>query len=194
MIAGRQLLDKSRVFKHSGATLETLKQVIDATARPASTALQLYRWLVFNLLIANDDCHLKNLSFFVTARGIALAPHYDLLATGAYHTKAFADEAATWPDSPMAISLPGAGAFGQVNRAAVIAAGLELGIASGTAHRILDQMLNGTQSALDIAQVALNEAHAHLPDAARINVMAEQRFLRVMNHIVVKDMVKRLSH
>ncbi|WP_290663208.1 HipA domain-containing protein [Aquabacterium sp.] len=37
--------------------------------------------------MANDDCHLKNLSFHVRPDGVALAPLHDLLCTGAYDTR-----------------------------------------------------------------------------------------------------------
>jgi serine/threonine-protein kinase HipA len=67
------------------------------------------RWLVFNLLVANDDCHLKNLSFIVQANTITLAPHYDLLATGVYHTGSFAGADGRWPDVEMTIPPRGPG-------------------------------------------------------------------------------------
>jgi serine/threonine-protein kinase HipA len=77
-----QLLNKSRTFKYKTATLQTLAQVIDYCRNRVITRLSLYRWLVFNLLVANSDNHLKNLSFMVSAEGIELAPAYDLLSTG----------------------------------------------------------------------------------------------------------------
>jgi len=44
-------------------------------SQSASTRLRLYLWLVFNLLIANNDNHLKNLSFMVSDEGIGLSRH-----------------------------------------------------------------------------------------------------------------------
>jgi len=67
---------------------------------------------VFNLLVANSDNHLKNLSFMVSSEGIELAPAYDLLSTGTYHTRALANERANWPATELAIALPGATTFG----------------------------------------------------------------------------------
>ena len=71
------------------------------------------------MLAGNDDGHLKNLSFFMEADGVKLAPPYDLLATGAYHTRALAEERGTWPVVPLAIELPGATHFADVTRGAM---------------------------------------------------------------------------
>ena len=37
--------------------------IIERTTNKLHSRLQLFRWLVFNVVMANDDCHLKNLSF-----------------------------------------------------------------------------------------------------------------------------------
>ncbi|OWQ90370.1 hypothetical protein CDN99_13505 [Roseateles aquatilis] len=188
-----QLLSRSRAFKHSGATLDSLKDIIRATSNRARTTLQLFRWLIFNLLIANDDCHLKNLSFFVSSHGIQLAPHYDLLATGAYHTRAFADEHAIWPDVPMAIPLPGARTFGQVTEDSVLLAGEALGLSAPTARRVLGEMVALADAALATAQAALDQAHAGPADVTGLSTASEVRFMRALTHIVVKDMKDRLT-
>ena len=59
----RQLMNTDRLFKHLGATLESLVAIIDLTTNKLATRLALFRWLVFNTVVANDDSHLKNLSF-----------------------------------------------------------------------------------------------------------------------------------
>lgn len=45
---------------------------------------QLLKWLIFNLVIGNNDSHSKNLAFLQTGDGIRLAPFYDLLSTSVY--------------------------------------------------------------------------------------------------------------
>ena len=92
-----QLLNKSRAFKYQSAILAALAQIVEYCRNRASTRLELYRWLVFNVLVANGGNHLKNLSFLVSAEGMELAPAYDLLSTGSYHTRAFGNERADWP-------------------------------------------------------------------------------------------------
>src|SRR6185437_15912442 len=115
-----QLLNKSCTFKYKTATLQTLAQIIDYCRNRVITRLSLYRWLVFNLLVANTDNHLKSLSFLVSREGIELAPAYDLLSTGAYHTGAFANDRANWPAVDLAIELPGATTLAAVTRESVL--------------------------------------------------------------------------
>ncbi len=45
---------------------------------------QLLQWLIFNLMIGNNDSHSKNLAFLQTEEGIRIAPFYDLLSTSVY--------------------------------------------------------------------------------------------------------------
>lgn len=131
-----QLLDKSRVFKHSGATVEVLREAIERTGDVLTLPQRIFRWLVFNLLVANDDCHLKNLSFIVEAHAITLAPHYDLLATGVYHTRTVAAGDGHWPDVEMAVRLTdNTRYFSQVTPEAVLAAAAVLGVPRPVAQR-----------------------------------------------------------
>jgi len=188
-----QLLGRARTFKHSGASLQALRDIIERTTNKLHTRLQLFRWLVFNVLIANDDCHLKNLSFFVTADGIKLAPHYDLLATGTYYTRALADERAVWPDVPMAFELLGARLFGEVSRDSVLGAAAELGVPAATARRILNEVLERVPAALQHEMAELTNRRRVLEPAAAVNCAGEARFMRVLDRIVLHDMLKRLA-
>ena len=92
------LLNRSWVFKYNGALLEGLNEIIDKTINKLQTRTRLFRWLVLNVLVANDDCHLKKLSFFMAADGVRLTEHHDLLGTRAYYTKVVAQDKASWPD------------------------------------------------------------------------------------------------
>jgi serine/threonine-protein kinase HipA len=187
-----QLLNRSRLFKHAGATLEALKRIIHATTNKVLSRTRLFRWLVFNVLVANDDCHLKNLSFYVSQEGVQVAPHYDLLATGAYHTRAFADEKARWPGVPMAIALPHAKTFAEVTRQGLLQAGLELGLAERTAVRIVDEVCQGVSVAMDAEIKAQAALHARVGAPANIYFGAETRLLLVMKNIVLAEMLPRL--
>jgi len=51
---------------------------------PIKDLSQFLNWFWFNLLIGNNDCHSKNLSFVHTNNGIRLSPFYDLLSTVIY--------------------------------------------------------------------------------------------------------------
>ena len=188
-----QLLNRARTFKHSGASLEALHDIIERTTNRLHSRLQLFRWLVFNVMLANDDCHLKNLSFFVAADGIKLAPHYDLLATGAYCTRAFADDRATWANVPMAIALPGAKSFGEVTGECVLRAGLELGVPASAARRILAEVVTRVPAALQHELGELAKRHATLPPAAGVHLGAEARLMSVLEKIIVPEMLARLG-
>ena len=54
------------------------------SAAPIPDLNQLLKWLIYNLVIGNNDSHSKNLAFLQTQEGIRLAPFYDLLSTSVY--------------------------------------------------------------------------------------------------------------
>jgi serine/threonine-protein kinase HipA len=41
-------------------------------------------WILFNLIVGNTDAHGKNISFYVSRRGISITPFYDILNTAMY--------------------------------------------------------------------------------------------------------------
>jgi serine/threonine-protein kinase HipA len=145
-----QLLNKSRLFKHSGASVEALREVCEQLGDTLTAPLRLFRWLVFNLLVANDDCHLKNLSFLVGPDGISLAPHYDLLATGVYHSRALAGNDGRWPDVELAVRLsPEVRTFQAVTPEAVLTAAAALGVPAPVALRAVRDVCNRVFKAFD---------------------------------------------
>ena len=192
VIDGCQLLNKAFTFKHSGATLGALTEIIDKTTNKLATRNALFRWLAFNIVVGNDDCHLKNLSFHVSQDGITLARHYDLLCTGAYHTKAFADENAMWNRVPMAFELPGARTFGDVTFASVMAAAAQMGLTENAARRIVREVTMRVENEF----AAIVAEHEELERTAQPERMAyiglAGRLLRVVQHITLKDMLGRL--
>lgn len=187
-----QLLNKSRAFKYRTATLPTLSQIVEYCRNRVSTRLELYRWLVFNLLVANGDNHLKNLSFLVGAEGIELAPAYDLLSTGSYHTRAFANERADWPATHLAIPLPGATTFGQVNRASILSAGETLGVPRRVGERELDRLTRNLPDALSALAQRVEAENASCPEPARAFLGGEARLIATVQHLIVPDMLQRV--
>lgn len=188
-----QLLNRARGFKHTGATLEALQEIIERTTNKVATRLLLFRWLVFNIAVANDDCHLKNLSFFMSADGVQLAPHYDLLATSVWNTRAFADDKENWPSGKMAFALPGAERFSEVTAKSVLEAGRALGVPYNTGTRILREVVAKLPVALETEAAALAERHKSVPEAVHRFTGIEAKVVRVMLHMVVPDMLKRLA-
>jgi serine/threonine-protein kinase HipA len=189
-----QLLNKSRSFKYKTATLQTLAQIVMHCLNRSSTRLRLYLWLVFNLLIANNDNHLKSLSFMISGEGIELSPAYDLLSTAVYHTRAFADDRAIWPAVPLAIPLPDATTFGAVTRESVLRAGEALGLVRRICERELDRLALALPSTLDGLARDIAIENAQYPESVRPFLAGEIRLIDTIRHLVVREMLRRVAH
>jgi serine/threonine-protein kinase HipA len=187
-----QLLNKSRAFKYPGATLQSLGAIIAACRNRASTRLALYQWLLFNVLIANNDNHLKNLSFMVGREGIGLSPAYDLVSTGTYHTRAMAGDRADWPILPQAIILPNVPTLKEMNRPSLIEAGEMLGLPKAIGERELNRMMAALPEALDELIQEISDENTQLPPAAKPFLAGEMRLLATMQHLVVPEILGRL--
>lgn len=74
-------LGSNRDVKHirDGVSLSKLFCFADKCNNPALTKKKILDWVLFNILIFNFDAHGKNISFFVSKKGISLAPFYDLV-------------------------------------------------------------------------------------------------------------------
>lgn len=194
-----QLLNKSRAFKYSAANLESLAGAIAHCRSKALARLQLYRWLVFNALVGNGDNHLKNISFLVDARGIGVAPFYDLLCMSVYETIAMADERARWPATQLAFSIGTAQSFSQLTRAHLIDAGKVIGIGEATATRELDRLVKAIplEAGKLLAGIENNMkndwATSPEPEKARAHAAGELRMLRAVEKIVIAGMAGRMA-
>jgi serine/threonine-protein kinase HipA len=194
-----RLLNKARTFKYTAATQATLTQAATQCRSKAAARLQLYDWLVFNVLVGNADNHLKNISFLIDASGIEIAPVYDLLCTSVYDTRAIANEEAQWTATPFAIALGDATTFDKVRRPHLIDAGRVLGLSEATATRQLDRLV---KTILGMADDLIGDIQSHRdrylaasPDseAARGYMAVETRVLDTARHIILADMVRRLA-
>lgn len=187
VLDGCQLLNIPSVMKYSSASLDTLNRLIAHCRNKASTRLALFRWLVFNLLVGNNDNHLKNLSFFVSHQGIELAPHYDLLCTLAYDTKALSDTAdlKDWLERPLVFPLANAHQFFQVTRPRAVEGGVALGLTAAMAERILDETRVHVLKAIPDL---LGEDVPHLSGNAQ-----HLRVALAMRHIVMAEMLEKLK-
>lgn len=187
-----QLLDIPRETKYQVASMQALERIISLTTDEDHTRLALYRWLVFNVLVGNDDAHLKNLSFFVSAGGITIAPHYDLLATGVYRTRAITDRSG-WPWTDMIIQLREASCFGQVTRNSMIRAAQEIGLSSEAAGEVLDDVIGRVSAVLDDELDAVSRRHAALDERSRVHVATEAWVLRILKNIIFREMFECLT-
>jgi serine/threonine-protein kinase HipA len=76
-----QLAGKSRETKYD-YSMEKLVTLIDTFCMfPAIEKVKLFRLIIFNFLIGNEDMHLKNFSLITRDNKVELSPAYDLLNT-----------------------------------------------------------------------------------------------------------------
>ncbi|OOF06941.1 HipA domain-containing protein [Salinivibrio sp. MA607] len=69
--------DGDGVYMRDGVSFPRLLSV--KTIDTVTTNLKLTQWMLFNLATLNYDAHGKNISFFVTPKGLELTPFYDLV-------------------------------------------------------------------------------------------------------------------
>jgi len=194
-----QLLDKSRAFKYQQANINTLGEAIQQCRAKTAARVQLYRWLLFNVIVGNGDNHLKNISFRVSSAGIELAPFYDLLSTAAYATPSYAHQNATWPRVEMAVSIEGAYHFNDITRDKLLQAGETLGLAPATAARELSTMERDLPKKADLLFDEITQTFESLiqespsPDAVRQVQGGELMLLRAVRKIVMHDMLARIQ-
>jgi len=76
-----QLSQKTRVTKYN-SSMENVVSIIDSyTTFPILEKIKLFRIIIFNFLIGNEDMHLKNFSLITRNKKVELSPAYDLLNT-----------------------------------------------------------------------------------------------------------------
>jgi len=187
-----QLLNKPRAYKYSAATMTALVECIALCANKARARMQLFRWLVFNVLIGNDDIHLKNLSFSVTEAGVDICAAYDLLSTAVYHTRAYADDRAMWPNLPLMIPLSSASTFNEVSRMSLMEAALVLGLAKHTAERELQQIKRQLLSEFETLMSEVKAANQSNPAALGLQQASDIRLLSAIRYIVLPDMLAKI--
>ena len=196
VLDGCQMLNQSAMYKYSSATFDNLNRLIDLCRNKAATRLAMFQWIVFNTLVGNSDCHLKNISFLVDAQGIKVAPFYDLLCTAVYHSRALADDQAIWPNEPLAMPVAGAATFADVTRQRLVETGLHLGLARGTSEREVTRVVNHMAKAADglMAQMEAEYAEPGLMGQPLLTTQATERhLLRAIRYVVIGDMLNRVQ-
>lgn len=190
-----QLLNLDRTYKYTVANLETLEKLIQLCRNKTLNRMRLFEWLVFNVLVGNDDSHLKNLSFLVSSDGIEKSPNYDMLCSAVYWTKALAPDNARWPDVELALSLPGAKFFSDVTRQVLVDAGEALGLSPSTAARELDRQLRHIEAAAEHLHELIDKENEALASRLRAQDREiEGRVLRTIRHGVIHDMVNQIRN
>lgn len=189
-----QLLGLDKSFKYTQGSMDRLGEVAAACRSPAVARTNLFRWLVFNVLVGNSDAHLKNVSFTVSHEGIQLAPFYDLLSVAAYDTPAF--DKKSWPkQTELAWPILGANRFTEINRLLLIDAAAVLKISKGTAIRLIDNLCNRIESESLTLYTEIQNDNGNIiqtrPELSA-TMAGESRCLRTILHVVIKEMVQKL--
>jgi serine/threonine-protein kinase HipA len=196
VLDGCQMLSLHAAYKYTHATFPTLRALIGLCRNKAATRMAMFRWMLFNTLVGNSDCHLKNISFFMAHDGCRIAPFYDLVCTAAYHTRLYADEQAVWPKERLAMPVADAGHFEDVSFDKLVQTGAELGLAKGTAEREVATFLKTLPTACDALMDTLLAEYANHPMTAHATPetrAAESQLLRTIRHVVIADMLRLAS-
>jgi len=188
-----QLLNLDRQYKYQQGSIEVLARIADLCRNKLQTRWRLYDWLVFNVLTGNSDAHLKNLSFLVGPEGVNLAPHYDLLSTVCYESRAF--ERDGWPAmSTLAWPILGTEKFADVSFELLVEAGKGIGLTDKHAHERLIRMREGILAEAKILLAATDTENEGLPKTLDIGatLAGETRCLRTITYAVIQQMVEQL--
>ncbi len=190
-----QLDGLSRAFKYSAGSIERIAEMANR-CRPAALArLRLFQWLIFNVLLGNEDAHLKNLSFLMSARGVHLSPFYDLLCTAVYGTRACDSD--HWPEqATLAWPIHGTQRLTAITAPLLVTAGEAMGIkpttARDTLRKLVDKVRLEAPKLLDDVIQQNEELLAQRPELGA-TLAGEVRLLRSINAIVISEMTAQLD-
>jgi serine/threonine-protein kinase HipA len=186
-----QLLNHDRLFKYSGARVDTMLDLIKHLKVPATARQWFFDWLVFNMLIGNSDNHLKNLSFMVDHNGIVISPCYDLLCTAAYDTSAVNPDQGHWPATELAFKLNRESkTFNDITRKDVVAAGELLGLNATVTNRRMDNLIRSVPEAIDRISQQIQEENNNLPEDIKREVSYDARMLLIIQKLILPDTLK----
>lgn len=190
-----QLLGLDRSFKYSQGSIENLAALANACRSPAVARTRLFEWLVFNVLLGNSDAHLKNLSFLVSHEGVQLAPFYDLLSVAVYDSPAFDQHG--WPTrTQLAWPILGVRHFSDIRRGLLLDAAANLGLAKGTADRLLEKLRSraAKEAGVLYAEIeAENALLAHERPELLARMAGESRCIRAISHGVLREMIRQMA-
>jgi serine/threonine-protein kinase HipA len=70
-----------------GVSFKKLFEFAKTCSVPAIVTQDIVDWMIFNVIIGNSDAHGKNISFYVSSKGITNTPFYDLVSVTYEATK-----------------------------------------------------------------------------------------------------------
>ena len=185
-----QLLSLAAGAKYTESGVTALREVVGHCRAKAAARIALLRWTLFNALIGNGDAHLKNISLLAGPEGYALAPHYDLVSTGAWaRPELLGPRDKAWPHVELSYPIGQASTFGALTVQDCIIFAQELGVPAQTVRRELHRLTNAMLPAAAKVQREF-AARTDVPAKAR----AEQvRMLDSIVHLPLRTMVRQLG-
>jgi serine/threonine-protein kinase HipA len=185
-----QLLSLAAGAKYSESGVSALREIVAHCRAKAAARIALLRWTLFNVLIGNGDAHLKNISLLAGRDGYSLAPHYDLVSTGAWaRPELVAPGGNTWPHLELSFPIGNAHTFDALTAIDCIQFAQTLGVPPPTAQR---EMRRLTKAALQAAARIRDEfaARTDVPDAARAGHL---RMIDSIVHLPLQDMTQTIN-
>ncbi len=132
--------------KYEKKPSDYMKRMFDLIRSNSSDPIEdqraLLKSIIFNFLIGNTDCHVKNYSLLygTDLRSKRLAPIYDLVATRVYKTT-----------SEMSFYIGGELDIEKIDRTSFIKASDDIGISDRMVLNIFDEVAEGFENALTVA-------------------------------------------
>lgn len=185
-----QLLNLSAGAKYAQSGIRALTDVLAHCRTPAQARVTLFKWTLFNILIGNSDAHLKNLSFLAGANGYEIAPHYDLLSTGAWSRPELLHQSeARWPGIEMSYPVSGVLQYQDLRREHLEAFAGELGIRRTSFSREFNKMVSGIAAAAEKLEAEF-EARTDVPPAVRAS---QRHMLRCIRYLPIETMTQQFQ-
>ena len=124
------------------------KLLNDYSSNPVEDRQKLWNRIVFNYLIGNTDCHVKNYSLLYSSdfKSVRLAPAYDIVCTRIYGTT-----------NEMSFYLGGELDITKINRDTFIQAAGEVGLGEKFAMKNFDLLSDKIEICIDAAADELNQ-------------------------------------
>ena len=130
----------------SGYMAKMFELLRNNSSNPIEDQIALLRTIIFNFLIGNTDCHVKNFSMLYSEdlKSKRLAPAYDLVATRVYRTT-----------SDMSFYIGGEIDITKITRNTFVLAAEEIGLSNNIVLSNFDDIANKLEKALVDASVDL---------------------------------------
>lgn len=190
-----QLDGLSREFKYSAGSIERIASLADR-CQPSLLARQnLFHWLIFNVLVGNEDAHLKNLSVLLPGKKMELAPFYDLLCTAVYGTPTYGPN--RWPaQATLAWPVQDVKHLARISAPLLVRAGESMGIKPATSRKIIQRLIVSvrSESAKLLEEVRQdNDTLRSLRPELGATLAGEAHLLRCIDAIVIREMTAQLE-